>query len=58
MMVFAPLVDVLLHKPIFLLFFIGLRFLFFEVGHCSLAGHAQPRRVTVVLHFLRKDNFS
>ena len=23
----------------------------FEVGHCSLAGHAQPHRVTVVAHF-------
>lgn len=51
MMMFAPLVHVLLHKLRSLFFFIGLRFLFFEVGHCSLAGHAQPRRVTVVLHF-------
>lgn len=53
MMMFVLLVHVLLHKLRFLFLFSGIRFLSFEVGHCSLAGHAQPRQVTVVLHSLR-----
>ena len=55
MMMFALLVRVLLHfhsiislSPAVVVFVM----LSFEVGHCSLAGHAQPHRVTVVMRFL------
>jgi hypothetical protein len=54
MMMFALLVRVLLHLFFFVSSSVVVVFamLSCEVGHCSLAGHAQPHRVTVVMRFL------